>query len=89
MTPEEIKKRDSWDVTLNQLVNGMFEVENYIVQDARYEDDSCEPEFTFSSKYKARVFLHPKYAFAKVAHCELVDANTLKVYVKLDEEVEA
>lgn len=82
-----MKDRDTWDITVNQLVNGMYDVETYILHDSAFEDDPDGVELTFSSPFKPCVILQPKYAFAKVKHCEIVDTKTLRVYIEITSEV--
>lgn len=87
MTLEEIRKMDDWDVTVTQFVNKEYRITEttFILHDFRYEDAPDGVEVTFSSKYKPYAVLHPKYAFAKVRHFEYVDADTIRIYIEVDE----
>lgn len=79
---------DSWDVTLTQLANGIYDIAYFVVCDIQNEDCPLgEAEFVFQSKYKADVFLHPKYANAKVVYCKPESIDMMRVYIDLDAEV--
>ena len=78
-----MKCDSKWNITLEQLVNGMFGIDTFVIHDSTMEDDPEGEELSFSSKYLPHHILHPRYAFAKVTNCEVIDRNKMRVYVDL------
>ena len=77
-----------WNITLEQLVNGMYGIDTFVVHDCGMEDDPEGEEISFSTKYLPHHVLHPRYAYAKVTNCECIAQNKMRVYVDLESEVE-
>lgn len=82
-----VKHDSKWNITLNQLVNGMYGIDTFVVHDCTMEDDPEGEELSFGSKYLPRHILHPQYAYAKVTNCEFIAQNKMRVYVDLSDEV--
>lgn len=83
-----VKHDSNWNITLEQLVNGMYGIDTFVVHDCTMEDEPEGEEMSFGSKYLPRHVLHPQYAFAKVTHCEVIDKNKMRVYVDLQSKEE-
>ena len=78
-----MKCDSKWNITLEQLVNGMYGIDTFVIHDTTMEDDPEGEELSFSSKYLPHRILHPRYAFAKVTNCEVIAQNKMRVYIDL------
>lgn len=76
-----------WNITVEQFVNGMYGIDTFVLHDCTMEDDPEGVNLSFSSPYLPHHVLHPRYAFARVTHCEVIDKNKMRVYIDLGSEV--